>query len=77
MTVRDVAEFYIRRDALEASGNEMPCEGWDKQLEPGENFSHYDLADSRPGSAAFPKTIVLCQKCTYMVIGYGPVVRKL
>ncbi len=73
MTIADVAEFYNRRDALKASGQEKPCTGCDKTLSPGEDYSNYDLRDPVRAPRAFPVTMVLCAKCTYMVIAYRPV----
>ena len=69
MTIADVLDFYERRDALEASGGEEPCTGCDKVLEPEEPYSLYVLAGRPRTPRAFPASIVLCQKCTYMVIG--------
>jgi hypothetical protein len=72
MTIADVVEFYVRRDAVQATGDEEPCTGCDKRLEADDWFSHYDVAGKPRTPRAFPATILLCQKCTYMVIGYGP-----
>lgn len=72
MTIGDVAEFYRRRDAAEAVGGEAPCTGCDKTLEPGEPYSNYDIADALRTPRAFPNSIVLCQKCAYLVIGFRP-----
>jgi hypothetical protein len=69
MTIADVREFYRRRDALEASGGEEPCTGCDKVLEPGEGYSPYDLMDPVRAPRDLPATIVLCQKCVFLVIG--------
>jgi hypothetical protein len=71
VTIADVVEFYVRRDVAEATGSEAPCTGCDKQLAPGDAYSHYDLAE-KPRPRSFPTTILLCQKCTYQVIGYIP-----
>jgi hypothetical protein len=38
-------------------------------LEPEEPYSVYDLAGKARTPRAFPQTIVLCQKCTFMLIG--------
>jgi hypothetical protein len=71
MTIADVAEFYIRRDVLEASGTETTaCTGCFKPPEAGTMYSNYDI---KPGSPAkLPAEIILCQKCAYIVIGFGP-----
>ena len=75
MTIADVAEFYVRRDAVQATGDEEPCTGCDAKLAADDWFSHYDLGDVMRTPRAFPATIVLCQGCTYMVIGFGPVIK--
>jgi hypothetical protein len=72
MTIGDVAAFYTRRDAAEATGKEEPCTGCDKQLEEGEPYSDYDVKDTLRAPRAFPQSIVLCQKCAYMVIAWRP-----
>jgi hypothetical protein len=72
VTIGDVVEFYVRRDAVQANGGEAPCTGCDKTLEPGDWYSHYDIAGKPRTPRAFPAEIVLCQKCTYLVIGYRP-----
>ncbi|HEV8022036.1 MAG TPA: hypothetical protein VGP41_12265 [Candidatus Lustribacter sp.] len=70
MTIADVFEFYVRRDAAEANGKEEPCTGCDKKLEAGESYSNYDAKVRAPHN--LPKHIVLCQKCTYLVVGFRP-----
>jgi hypothetical protein len=70
MTIGDVAEFYTRRDAPDATGSEEPCTGCDKQLAPDEPYSNYDAKVRAPLN--LPKSIVLCQKCAYLVIGWRP-----
>jgi hypothetical protein len=67
MTILDVRDFYQRRDASEATGTEEPCEGCDKKLEAGEPFSTYVLVETR-APRAFPPSILLCQKCTFLVM---------
>ncbi len=70
MTIVDVVEYYTRRDALEATGTEAACAGCFKPPEAGTMYSHYDV---KPGSPQkFPAEILLCQKCAYIVIGFGP-----
>jgi hypothetical protein len=69
MTIADVLDFYQRRDAFDATGGEEPCTGCDKVLEAGEPFSIYDIAGRERTPRAFPPSINLCQKCTFMVIG--------
>ena len=39
MTILDVRDFYRRRDAFEAKGDEAVCTGCDKPFEPGDPFS--------------------------------------
>ncbi len=70
MTIADVAEFYVRREAEEALGTEEPCTGCDVKLAKGDSFSHYDAKVRAPRN--LPETIVLCQKCAYLVIGFRP-----
>jgi hypothetical protein len=70
MTIADVYEFYVRRDAAEAGGAEEPCTGCDKKLEAGESYSNYDAKVRAPRN--LPAHIVLCQKCTYLVVGFRP-----
>jgi hypothetical protein len=71
MTIADVAEFYVRRDVLEATGDENACAGCFKPPEAGTMYSNYDI---KPGSPAkLPAKLLLCQKCAYIVIGCGPV----
>ncbi len=72
MTIADVVEFYQRRDVQEATGDEEPCHGCDKQLEADEPYSNYDLKNALRTPKAFPASIVLCQKCAYLVIGFRP-----
>jgi hypothetical protein len=72
MTIADVYDFYTRRDAAEATGTEEPCTGCDKQLEPGEAYSNYDVAGRPRTPRAFPSSLVLCEKCAYMVIAWRP-----
>ena len=72
MTIADVVEFYQRRDAIQAEGTEAPCTGCDAKLKPGDWYSNYDIAGKPRTPRAFPATIVLCQTCTYLVIGYRP-----
>jgi hypothetical protein len=72
MTIADVVDFYTRRDAAEATGSEEPCTGCDAKLEPGEPYSNYDIAGKPRTPRAFPPNIVLCQKCTYLVIAWRP-----
>jgi hypothetical protein len=67
MTILDVREFYQRRDASEATGDEELCTGCDKKLELGEPFSTYVLVETR-APRAFPPSIVLCQRCTFVVM---------
>jgi len=70
MTIADVAEYYTRRDVLEATGDEAACTGCFKQPETGTMYSNYDV---KPGATReMPAAIVLCQKCAYIVIGFGP-----
>jgi hypothetical protein len=70
MTIADVFEFYVRRDAAEASGKEEACTGCDATLEAGESYSNYDAKVRAPHN--LPRHIVLCQKCTYLVVGFRP-----
>ena len=77
MTIADVFEFYQRRDAVQAAGTEEPCTGCDKKLEAGEWYSNYDIAGKPRTPRAFPAHIVLCKKCSYLVIGYRPPARPL
>ena len=72
MTIGDVSEFYVRRDAAEATGDEEPCTGCDKKLNAGESYANYDIAGKPRTPRAFPASIVLCQKCAYMVIAWRP-----
>jgi hypothetical protein len=72
MTIGDVAEFYQRRDAEEASGGEEPCTGCDKTLVAGEPYSNYDIAGRPRTPRNFPASLVLCAKCAYMVIAWRP-----
>jgi hypothetical protein len=69
MTVADVRDFYERQDAFKARGGEGPCAGCGKVLEAEEPFSLYAVAGRPRTPRAFPASIVLCAKCTYMVIG--------
>jgi hypothetical protein len=71
MTILDVRDFYRRRDALEAAGDEAPCTGCDKPLAAGDPYSIYDLAEPR-APRAFPMSINLCRACTYAVIEVKP-----
>jgi hypothetical protein len=71
MTILDVRDFYQRRDAAEATGDEEPCTGCDAKLEPGAPFSTYVLTETR-APRAFPPSILLCKKCTYLVMKVGP-----
>jgi hypothetical protein len=75
VTIADVVEFYVRRDAVQAVGSEEPCTGCDKQLAKDDWLSHYDIAD-KPHPRSLPATILLCQKCTYQVIGYIPPLKQ-
>lgn len=71
MTIADVAEFYVRRDVLEATGAEAACTGCFKPPEAGTMYSNYEI---KPGSPPkLPAEILLCQKCAYIVIGFGPI----
>lgn len=70
MTIADVAEFYTRRDVLEAGGNEAACTGCFKKPAPGTMYSNYDVKPGAPRT--MPAEILLCQKCAYIVIGFGP-----
>jgi hypothetical protein len=70
MTIVDVVEYYTRRDVAEATGSEVACTGCFKPPEAGTMYSTYDV---KPGSPQkFPAEILLCQKCAYIVIGFGP-----
>jgi hypothetical protein len=69
VTISDVTDFYKRTDAFKARGGEGPCAGCHKVLEPEEPFSVYDLAGKERTPRAFPPTIVLCKKCTFMLMG--------
>jgi hypothetical protein len=77
MTIADVRDFYVRRDAAVATGGEPLCTGCDKQLGAGENYSNYDLTDPVRAPRAFPISMVLCAACTYMVIAYRPPAQPL
>jgi hypothetical protein len=72
MTIGDVATFYQRRDVAEATGGEEPCTGCDTKLEADDAYSNYDLKNTLRAPRAFPQSIVLCQKCAYMVIAWRP-----
>jgi hypothetical protein len=72
MTIGDVSEFYIRRDAAEAEGGEPACTGCDKTLAAGESYANYDIAGKPRTPRNFPASIALCQKCAYMVIAWRP-----
>ena len=74
MTIADVVEYYTRRDILEATGEEAPCTGCFKKVEPGAMYSNYDVTPGSPQK--LPPSLVLCQKCAYIVIGFGPPVPK-
>lgn len=69
MTIGQVNEFYQRADAGVANGDEEPCTGCDLKVEPNDEYSIYALRVSPPPVKGLPETIVLCKKCTYMVIG--------
>jgi hypothetical protein len=69
VTISDVTDFYQRTDAFKARGGEGPCAGCHKILEPEEPFSTYDLAGKERTPRAFPQSIVLCKKCTFMLMG--------
>jgi hypothetical protein len=71
MTIADVVDFYKRRDLQQATGEEEPCAGCDTKLAAGASYSNYDLVQPK-APRAFPASMVLCQKCTYLVIGYRP-----
>jgi hypothetical protein len=68
MNITDVREFYQRTDAFKARGGEGPCAGCGKMLEPEQPFSVYDLAGKERTPRAYPPSIILCHKCTFMVI---------
>ncbi len=70
MTIQDVAEFYVRRDVLEVTGGEANCTGCFKPPEAGTMYSNFDVIPGSPQS--LPAEILLCQKCAYIVIGFGP-----
>jgi hypothetical protein len=70
MTILDVVEHYTRRDVLEATGEETACAGCFKPPEAGTMYSHYDVTPGAPQK--LPAEILLCQKCAYIVIGFGP-----
>ena len=72
MTIADVFDFYTRRDAAEATGSEEPCTGCDAKIEAGDPYSNYDIAGKPRTPRAFPPSLVLCQKCAYMVMAWRP-----
>ena len=67
MLFSDVIDFYQRADILEARADVGPCATCRKRFEVGEQFSMYLLKDGRP-TRKFPEGILLCKKCTYIVI---------
>jgi hypothetical protein len=67
MTILDVRDFYTRRDAFEAAGDEAACTGCDKPFASGDPYSIYDLTEQR-APRAFPMNINLCQACTFLVM---------
>jgi hypothetical protein len=69
VTIGQVNEFYQRSDIGSATGDEEPCTGCDRKLDAKEDYSIYALRVSPPPIKGLPETIVLCKKCTYMVIG--------
>ncbi len=71
MTIADVAELYRRRDLVNATDDTTVCAGCDTKLAPGDPYSNYDLANPK-APRAFPASMALCGKCTYMVIAYRP-----
>jgi hypothetical protein len=69
MTIGQVNAFYQRSDVATATGAEEPCTGCDRKLDKKEDYSIYALRVSPPPVKGLPEAIVLCQKCTYMVMG--------
>jgi len=69
MNVTDVKEFYKRNDAFKARGNEGSCAGCGTVLEPEAPYSVYVLAGRERTPRAFPPSMLLCQKCTFLVMG--------
>ena len=69
MTVDDVRDFYQRSDAFKAREGEVRCSGCATELEAEEPYSLYVLAGKPRTPRAFPSSLHLCRKCTYMVIG--------
>jgi len=69
MNIADVNEFYQRNDAFKARGDEGSCAGCGTVLAPEQPYSVYVLAGKPRTPRAFPPSMLLCQKCTYMVLG--------
>lgn len=69
MTAGQINEYYQRRVAMVATGEEAPCSGCNRKLEPKENFSIYALKEKPAPIRGMPDAILLCQKCTYTIMG--------
>jgi hypothetical protein len=69
VTAGQINEFYERRVAMVATGEEAPCAGCNRKLEAKENFSIYALKVKPAPLRGMPDAFILCQACTYNVIG--------
>ncbi len=69
MVLAQVNAYYQRRDIAVATGDEEPCSGCNRKLEPKENYSIYGQNEAAHEIRGLPESILLCQKCTYIVIG--------
>ena len=69
MTPGQINEFYERRVAMVATGEEAACAGCNRKLEAKENFSIYALKVKPAPLRGMPDAFLLCQTCTYAVMG--------